>query len=74
TVREEVKRVAPDNLYLGCRFHGHIDVDVIKIAARYCDVISYNVYGKHPGERLNRYIGVIDRPFIVGEFGVGSDP
>ncbi len=73
-VREEVKRVAPDNLYLGCRFHGHIDLDLIKIAARYCDVISYNVYGRQPGGRLNRYLGVIDKPFIVGEFGVGSDP
>ena len=74
TVREEVKRVAPNNLYLGCRFHGHIDLDLIKIAAEYCDVISYNVYGREPGGRLNRYLGVIDKPFIVGEFGVGSDP
>ncbi len=74
TVREEVKRVAPNNLYLGCRFHGHIHVDLIKIAAKYCDVISYNVYGKEPGGRLNRYLDVIDKPFIVGEFGVGSDP
>jgi hypothetical protein len=74
TVRDEVKRVAPDNLYLGCRFHGHIDLDLIEIAARYCDVISYNVYDRDPGARLNRYLGVIDKPFIVGEFGVGSDP
>lgn len=73
-VREEVKRVAPNNLYLGCRFHGHIDLDLIKIAARYCDVISYNVYDREPGARLDRYLGVIDKPFIVGEFGVDSDP
>jgi hypothetical protein len=74
TVREEVKRVAPSTLYLGCRFHGHIDLDLIEIAARYCDVISYNVYGDTPGGRLDRYLGVVDMPFIVGEFGIGSDP
>ena len=74
TVREEVKRVAPSNLYLGCRFHGHIDLPVIEVAARYCDVISYNVYDAAPGARLDRYVGVVDKPFIVGEFGVSSDP
>lgn len=73
-VREEVKRVAPHNLYLGCRFHGHIDLDLIEAAARHCDVISYNVYGRDPGDRLNRYLGVIDRPFLISEFGIGSDP
>jgi hypothetical protein len=74
TVSEEVKRVAPDNLYLGCRFHGHVDNNLIETAARYCDVISYNVYDGEPGARFNRFIGVFDKPFIVGEFGVGSDP
>ncbi len=37
-------------------------------------MISYNVYDKDPGTRLDRYLGVIDKPFIVGEFGIGSDP
>jgi hypothetical protein len=73
-VRQEVKRVAPNNLYLGCRFHGHIDNDLIEVAARYCDIISYNVYDREPGARFNRFIGIFDKPFIVGEFGVGSDP
>lgn len=72
TVRDAVKRVAPNNLYLGCRFHGHIDGSVVQIAARYCDVISYNIY-ELPDGRLNQYRGVVDKPFIVGEFGVTSD-
>jgi hypothetical protein len=70
--RDAVKRVAPNNLYLGCRFHGHIDTAIVQLAAKYADVISYNVY-EEPGSRLNRYIEPIDRPFIVGEFGIGSD-
>jgi hypothetical protein len=72
TVRDAVKRVAPNNLYLGCRFNGHIDKSLIQIAARYCDVISYNIY-EMPNGRLNQYRGVVDKPFIVGEFGVTSD-
>lgn len=73
TVRAAVKRVAPNNLYLGCRFHGHIDTEVVKVAAKYADVVSWNVY-EEPGSRLNRFIGTLDKPFIVGEFGIGSDP
>lgn len=72
TVRDAVKRVAPNNLYLGCRFHGHIDKSLIQIAAKYVDVISYNVY-EEPNGRLNQYRDAVDRPFIVGEFGVTSD-
>ena len=72
TVRDAVKRVAPNNLYLGCRFNGHIDKSIIQIAAKYCDVISYNIY-EEPNGRLNQYRGIVDKPFIVGEFGVTSD-
>ena len=74
TVRRIVKEIAPNTMYLGCRFHGHIDTAVVQVAARYCDVISYNVYDARPGDRLNRFVGVVDKPFLVGEFGVGSDP
>jgi hypothetical protein len=72
TVREEVKRVAPKNLYLGVRFNGHIDASLIQIAAKYTDVISYNIY-EDPAGRLNQYVGKVDKPFLVGEFGVTSD-
>jgi hypothetical protein len=72
TVRDAVKKVAPNNLYLGCRFHGHIDKSLVQIAAKYCDVVSYNIYGDDPSGRLNQYRDV-DVPFIVGEFGITSD-
>lgn len=73
TVRDAVKSVAPNNLYLGCRFHGHIDLPLVQLAAKYADVVSYNVY-EEPDGRLNRFITPVDRPFLVGEFGIGSDP
>lgn len=72
TVRDAVKRVAPNNLYLGCRFHGHIDQSVVQVAAKYVDVIGYNIY-EEPNGRLNQFRGAVDKPFIIGEFGVSSD-
>ncbi len=71
-IRDAVKRVAPNQLYLGCRFNGHIDGQIMAMAGKYCDVISYNLY-ELPARRLNTYNGVVDKPFIVGEFGVGTD-
>ncbi|MBT3292239.1 MAG: beta-agarase, partial [Victivallales bacterium] len=43
TVREEVKRIAPEQLYLGCRFSNRND-RAVRAAAVYCDVISFNRY------------------------------
>lgn len=72
TCRDAVQRVAPNNLYLGCRFHGHIDRSIMTIAGQYCDVISYNWYDM-PRSRFDQYLNVVDKPFLVGEFGVTSD-
>ena len=73
TVREAVKSVAPNNLYLGCRFHGHIDIEVIRLAAKYCDVISYNIYDKTVDGRVDEYKS-LDLPFLASEWGIDSDP
>ncbi len=72
-VRRAVKRVAPRNLYLGCRFHGHIDGALVALAWEYCDVVSYNVYDNPPDRRVNQYRG-LDIPILSGEWGVNSDP
>jgi hypothetical protein len=69
TVRDAVKEVAPNNLYLGCRFGGDENAQVVGVAAKYCDVVSYNLYRedvsgfKSPGP---------DCPLIIGEFHFGS--
>jgi len=69
TIRDAVKAVAPNNLYLGCRFGGDENAQVVGIAAKYCDVVSYNLYRedvsgfKSPGP---------DVPLIIGEFHFGA--
>jgi len=71
--RDLVKQVAPNNLYLGCRFHGHIDPELVKLAAKYCDVVSYNIYDNPPDGRVSNYRD-IDAPLLISEWGIDSDP
>jgi len=69
TVKNVLKEFAPNKLYLGCRFSGKNKFTVAE-AAKYCDVVSYNLYQKsvatfNPGEGL-------DVPLLVGEFHFGA--
>lgn len=67
--RDAVKEVAPNNLYLGCRFAWTNDLAVIA-SSKYCDVISYNFYLRSV-ENIKLPAG-IDRPIIIGEFHFGA--
>ena len=69
TVRDAVKEVAPNQLYLGCRFAWVNDI-AAGVATAYCDVVSYNRY-TYSVEDLALPDG-IDRPTIIGEFHFGA--
>ena len=68
-VREEVKRIAPNQLYLGCRFAWVNDLAAIA-ATKYCDVVSFNIYDY--GVEGRRLPHNIDMPIIIGEFHFGA--
>ncbi|HUT34204.1 MAG TPA: beta-galactosidase [Planctomycetota bacterium] len=68
TIREAVKEVAPNQLYLGCRF-AWVNDRAARAAAPYCDVVSYNFYRRSIAGF--RYPGG-DKPLIVGEFHFGA--
>jgi len=70
TVRGVMKEVAPDKLYLGCRF-AESNPQVVKIAAEYTDVLSFNLYRDTVGAWAIPSEGV-DRPVIIGEFHFGA--
>ena len=71
TIREEFDRLAPGLLYLGCRFGGNqSNKRVIEIGARYCDVLSYNIY-RYSLDALRLPEGV-DKPVLIGEFHFGA--
>jgi hypothetical protein len=68
-VREAIKQVAPNQLYLGCRFAWGNPV-AAAAAAKYCDVVSYNLYQRRvAGFQFN---GGADVPLIIGEFHFGA--
>jgi hypothetical protein len=74
--RSAVKNTAPDMLYLGCRMDFHLYPEdtslnyIIKIAAEYCDVVSFNRYRYSCSELVPPDGG--DYPIIIGEFHFGS--
>ena len=69
-IREELKRAASGKLYLGCRWAGGAPLFTVKAAAKYCDVLSYNIYRRHLREF--KLPDGIDKPILVGEFHFGA--
>ena len=69
-IREELKRANPGKLYLGCRWAGGASAFTVKAAAKYCDVISYNVYRTEMSEF--KLPEGVDAPVLIGEFHFGA--
>jgi hypothetical protein len=67
--RNEIKRAAPNSLYLGCRF-AFVNDRAVAAAARFCDVVSYNIY--KPSVADFRLPAELDRPVLLGEFHFGA--
>lgn len=67
--RAAVKAVAPNTLYLGCRF-AWVNDRAVRAAARFCDVISFNQY-RYTVADLKLPEG-IDMPVVIGEFHFGA--
>lgn len=67
--RNAVKEVAPNKLYLGCRF-AWVNDRAVRAAAKYCDVIGFNKYSYSVAD-FSLPDGV-DSPAIIGEFHFGA--
>ncbi len=68
--RAAVKEFDAGLLYLGCRFAGQARPWVIRACAKFCDVVSYNIY---TDSVLNwRLPQNLDAPVLVGEFHFGA--
>ena len=70
TIRDVLREVAPNKLYLGNRFAEH-NRQIVAIAGEYCDVVSFNIYR----EKVAAWkpAAPIDKPVIIGEFHFGAD-
>ena len=69
TCRAEIKRAAPHQLYLGCRFAWKNE-RAIRAAAKFCDVISFNRYEYSVAD--DKPPEGVDLPMIIGEFHFGA--
>jgi len=69
TVRRELKKIAPNQLYMGCRF-AWVNDRAARAAIKFCDVISYNRY-EYGVADLKLPDGA-DMPVIIGEFHFGA--
>ena len=68
-INEELKAVAPNHLYLGCRF-AWVNDAAVRAAAKHCDVISFNKYD-YTVNSIKLPDG-INKPIIIGEFHFGA--
>lgn len=68
--RDAVKEFDKGLLYLGCRFAGGGAPWAVKVAAKYCDVVSYNIYTDTI--RDWRLPDNLDAPVLIGEFHFGA--
>lgn len=68
-VRQEIKSVAPHQLFLGCRF-AWVNPLAAAAAAKFCDVVSYNIY--HRSVANFHFNGGADVPLLIGEFHFGA--
>ena len=68
--RAAVKRVLPGKLYLGCRFAGVPRAELVKTAAKYCDLLSFNLYQYSVADF--KLPDGIDMPVMIGEFHFGT--
>jgi hypothetical protein len=69
TVRSAIHSVAPNQLYLGCRF-AWVNAHAAAAAAKFCDVVSYNLYQRDVSKF--KFNGGADVPLIIGEFHLGA--
>jgi len=69
TIQDELKKAAPGQLYMGCRF-AWVNERAARAAAKFCDIVSYNRY--EYSVREHRLPDGIDKPVIIGEFHFGA--
>jgi len=63
---DAIQTAAPKHMYLGCRFAGSGNDIVMRVAARYCDIVSINRYANSVADL--RLPDGLDRPILIGEF------
>ena len=73
TVADAIHRHDPHHLFLGGRFAVNTP-EAVAACARYCDVVSFNVYADLPQHGFDvAAMHALDKPVLISEFHFGSD-
>lgn len=70
-VSAAMKKHAPNHLYLGCRFAIR-PKEVVAVAAKYCDVVSFNIYADTVDPEKWKSANELGKPVVIGEFHFGA--
>ena len=70
-VSAAMKKHAPNQLYLGCRFAIR-PAEVVAVSAKYCDVVSFNIYADTVDPEKWKSVNELGKPVIIGEFHFGA--
>jgi len=70
-VRAVLKKHAPNQLYLGCRFAPR-PMEVVQVSTEFCDVVSFNIYKKRVDEDEWAFTNMLKKPCMIGEFHFGA--
>ena len=70
-VREMVKEIDPNHLYLGSRINVYT-AEVVEAAAEHCDIVSFNIYQRDLSAASWGAFAALDKPAIIGEFHFGA--
>ncbi|QEY14913.1 MULTISPECIES: beta-galactosidase [unclassified Cellvibrio] len=72
-VDKALTKYMPNHLYMGPRFaHWAMTPEVLKAAAKYVDVMSYNYYREGIDQPYWDFLAELDKPSIIGEFHNGA--
>jgi hypothetical protein len=71
TVRDRLKAMDPDHLYLGCRFAWRTE-EAVAASAEFCDVVSFNIYERRLDPIKWSFLTDLGRPVMIGEFHSGA--
>jgi len=72
-----IRKHDPNHMVIGCRFAGDAPAGIWDIAGRYCDIVTFNYYGRvdletgeAPGlaERFTDYFRQAQRPLMIAEW------
>ncbi len=73
---EALKKIDPNHLILGVRFAGEVPWEVVDACAKYCDVVSVNLYqrsGDFDTKLFDNFYARAKRPILVTEYSFAAE-